>query len=247
MSTGRRSSRRRRWQRVAVAVASVAILAGGVKAGSMYWFSEAGVRAYDEGRFDDSASSFRRLQTLNIVDPALAFVGTGDAHYRQGDLIAAETSFARALELDRGDCAARFNLAVTIEAQGDRILAREPLVPAEIAPPFDPSAPRRDDPLERYKIALAVADGDPCPSTEAGDVGDRLVATRDRINAKIDALEDDDEEDGSADPVGPENAERGDSEEIKNLELRNRSGARQREQARDRDTTGALPGGQSNW
>jgi tetratricopeptide (TPR) repeat protein len=213
----------------------------------MFWFSHAGASAYDDGRYDDSIATFGRLETLNIVDPSLAFVGIGDSWYRQGDLVEAELAFTRALDLAPGDCEVRFNLAVTLEAQGDRGLAREPLSPGADDRPFDPTARRRDNPVERYSIALAIAVGQPCESQESGDAGDRLADARDRIQAKLDALRDETGDNQSPDPESPENEDRGDSEEIEDLELRNQSGANQREQARDRDTTGAAPDGQSNW
>ena len=246
MSTGR-LAHRRRWPRIIIGIAGAALLAAGLKAGTMYWFAESGASAFGDGRYDDSVASFGRLEKLNIVDPALAFVGIGDAEYRRGDFIAAELAFARALDLDPGDCEIRFNLAVTVEAEGDRLLAGEPLSPADPEQPFDPSVPRRDVPLERYNIALAIANGELCPSAEANDVGDRLAATRDRIEAKLDAIRDETGDNDSDQPEAPQNDDRGDSEEIENLELRNEGGAQQREQARDRDTTGALPDGQSNW
>jgi hypothetical protein len=230
-----------------VAAASVALMAASVKAGTMYWFAESGASAYRDGRYDDSVASFGRLETLNVVDPALPFLGIGDAEYRSGDLVAAELAFARALDLDPGDCEVRFNLAVTVEAQGDRLIAREPLSPGDEDRPFDPAAPRRDNPIERYSIALVIASGRPCESGEADDGGARLADTRERIEAKLEALRGDTGDNQSPEPEAPENDDRGDSEEIEDLELRNQSGANQREQARDRDTTGAAPEGQSNW
>jgi hypothetical protein len=242
----RRLVGRRGWRRIVIGVAGAAVLVVGLKCGTMYWFAESGASAFRDGRYDDSVTSFGRLETFIVVDPALAFVGIGDAEYRRGDLVAAELAFARALDLDPGDCEIRFNLAVTVEAQGDRLLAGEPLSPSEPDEAFDPSAPRRDVPLERYNIALVIANGEPCPSAEVDDVGDRLAATRDRIEAKLDAIRDETGDSDSEQPESPRN-DRGDSEEIENLELRNQGGANQREQARDRDTTGVLPDGQSNW
>ena len=213
----------------------------------MFWFSEAGARAFEDGRYDDSVTAFERLENLNLVDPALAYLGIGDAWYRHGDLVEAEIAFAEALDIAPGHCEARFNLAVTVEAQGDRVLAREPLSPGDEDRPFEPGAPRRDNPLERYSLALAIAAGRPCESEHVDDAGDRLAATRERIQAKLDALRDETGDNLSPDAQEPENEDRGDSEEIEDLELRNQSGANQREQARDRDTRGITPEGQSNW
>jgi hypothetical protein len=104
------------------------------------------------------------------------------------------------------------------------------------------------DPAERYSVALGVIEAATCPSERPDDVGDRLADTQARILAKLAALGDvaaDDDE--GPDPEQSTQGERGDSEQINELELRNESGASQREEARDLDTTGAVPDGQSNW
>ena len=87
-----------------------------------------------------------------------------------------------------------------------------------------------------------------CPTAHADDEGDRLAQTRARLIAKLAVLDADRADDEEAlDPENATESERGDSEQIDNLELRNESGASQREAARDRDTSGAIPDGQSNW
>ena len=246
MSSGR-MTRRRRWPRFVGAALSSVALAGGVKLGTMYWFAEAGTREFGGGHFAASETNFARLQTLNLIAPSRAHVGVGDARYRQNDLMGAETAFARALRIDPGDCRVRFNLAVTIEAQGDVLVSGERLTAADEGQPFDPGVARRADPIERYSLALSVAEGQPCPSRSPDDVGDRLAATRDRLDAKLAALEGASTDDEREDPQSPTNDDRGDSEEIDNLQLRNESGAGQREEARDQDSSGAVPDGQSNW
>ena len=104
------------------------------------------------------------------------------------------------------------------------------------------------DPAERYSVALGVVEAGECPTQRADDVGDRLAATQARLIAKLAALDADRADDDEAlDPENATESERGDSEQIDDLELRNESGANQREEARDRDTSGAIPDGQSNW
>jgi hypothetical protein len=234
----------RRRRRLLVLPVVACLLAGGTKLITMYAFAAAGVAAYDDERYHPSETNFGRLETLNIVDPWRAHFGIGDARYRNGDLLGAETAFARALELAPGRCEIRFNLAVTIEAQGDRLLAREELVaddPEQVA-----ASPA--DPAERYSVALGVIEAATCPSDRPDDVGDRLADTQARILAKLAVLGDiaaDDDE--GPDPEQSTQSERGDSEQINDLELRNERGASQREEARDLDTTGAVPDGQSNW
>ena len=152
-----------------------------------------------------------------------------------------------ALDLAPGDCEVRFNLAVTLEAQGDR---GSPASPCRRTTRTGRSTPPtwRDNPFERYSIACsATATGRPCESERADDAGDRLAEACERIQMELDALRDETGDNDSPEPEAPENEDRGDSEEIEDLELRNQSGANQREQARYRDTTGAAPDGQSNW
>lgn len=241
-----RSAGRRRSQRRLLAVpASVLLLAGGMKIGTMCAFAWAGTDAYGDERYSASESSFELLRPFNLIDPSLAFVGLGDARYGQGDLLGAEDAFAEALDLAPGDCEIRFNLAVTIEAQGDRLVAGSALAP-DSGEPFDPGA-ERANPIERYSLALDVVDAAQCPSRAADDAGERLAATRVRIAAKLAALEGASTEDEREDPESPTQSDRGDSEQIDNLDLRNESGASQREEARDQDTSGAIPDGQSNW
>jgi hypothetical protein len=222
----------------------VVALAVGIKLVTMYVFAATGATAYSASRYDSSETDFRRLRTLNVVDPWRAHVGIGDARYRQGDLLAAATAFNRALELAPGRCEIRFNLAVTLEAQGDRLYAGEELV-------VDAGAVRTtdgpSDPAERYSAALGVVEAGVCPSHRADDPGDRLAATQERLIAKLAALDADRADDEALEPENASESERGDTEQIDELELRNESGASQREEARDRDTSGAIPDGQSNW
>jgi Flp pilus assembly protein TadD len=221
----------------------VALAVGG-KLVTMYVFAAAGATAYTASRYDSSETDFGRLRTLNVVEPWRAHVGIGDARYRQGDLLAAATAFNRALELAPDRCEIRFNLAVTLEAQGDRLYAGEELV-------VDAGAARTtdgpSDPAERYSAALGVVEAGVCPSQRADDPGDRLAATQERLIAKLAALDADRADDEALEPENASESERGDTEQIDELELRNESGASQREEARDRDTSGAIPDGQSNW
>jgi hypothetical protein len=223
-------------------------LAVGVKLVTMYVFAASGADAYADSRYARSETSFGRLEVLNVADPWRSQLGVGDARYRQGDLLGAASAFSRALELAPDRCEIRFNLAVTLEAQGDRLYAGEELVVgagSDSVADARPDGP--SDPAERYSVALGVVEDGDCPSHRADDPGDRLVATQTRLLAKLAALEDGG---GDAEAMEPESAtesERGDSEQIDELEMRNVSGASQREEARDRDTSGAIPSGQSNW
>ena len=160
--SGRPPTRRRR-RRLLVLPVAFALLAVGGKLGTMYVFAAAGSNAYDDARYEASGASFGRLQTINVVDPWRTHLGVGDARYRQGDLLAAEAAFTDALEVAPDRCDIRFNLAVTIEAQGDRLLARIALV----AEDSEQATARRlegpNDPGERYSVALGIADGGRMP------------------------------------------------------------------------------------
>jgi hypothetical protein len=222
----------------------------GIKLITMYVFAATGANAYADTRYESSETNFGRLETLNVADPWRAHVGVGDARYRQGELLAAAAAFSRALELAPDRCDIRFNLAVTVETQGDRLYAGEELSPraGSDRTPDRASTNGPSDPAERYSAALGVVEAGECPSRRADDAGDRLAVTQARLIAKLAALDADRADDEEA--LEPENAtesERGDSEQIDELELRNESGASQREEARDRDTSGAIPDGESNW
>jgi Flp pilus assembly protein TadD len=219
---------------------AAALLAVGVKLVTMYAFAAAGAAAYEDGRHRRSETSFGRLDTLNVIEPWRAHVGVGDARHRQGDLAGATAAFARALELAPGRCDIRFNLAVTIEAQGDELVAA-----TELSRGNRPGG--QADPAEPYSVALGVIEAGECPSRRADDAGDRLEATRARLLAKLAALDDRPGEEEAADPEEMTDGERGDSERVDEVELRNAAGANQREEARDRDVSGAIPDGQSNW
>jgi Tetratricopeptide repeat len=241
---GRRSTRR-----FLVLPLVVVALAAGIKLVTMYVFAATGANAYTDSRYESSETNFGRLETLNVADPWRAHVGVGDAQFRQGDLLAAAAAFTRALELAPDRCEIRFNLAVTLEAQGDRLVVGEELIaPAE----SDRTTGRAStdgpsDPAERYSAALGVVEAGECPSQRVDDPGDRLAATQARLIAKLAALDADRADDEALEPENATESERGDSEQIDELELRNDSGASQREEARDRDTSGAMPDGQSNW
>lgn len=193
-----------RWRkRLLIVPACLALLAAGIKVATMYAFATVGADAYDDARYDASESSFRRLEVFNVIDPSLALVGVGDARYRQGDLLGAEDAFAAALQRAPGDCEIRFNLAVTVEAQGDLLWAS-----AE-----GEAAIADADPAGRYNVALGVAEGHACPSDVADDAGARLAATRERIIAKLDRLAGQDRQDREDQDVSdPGNRNRGDSE-----------------------------------
>ena len=112
--------RRRRRRRLFALPIVLVLLAIAFKLVTMSWFSSRGAAAYDEAHYDRSLTEFDRLEVVNVIEPWRAPFGLGTARHRQGDLEGAEAAFRRALELAPERCDVRFNLVVTIEAQGDR-------------------------------------------------------------------------------------------------------------------------------
>ena len=227
---------------------ALVLFAAGVRLVTMYWFAAAGTAAYDDDHYGSAGSWFSRIGPLGPLDPWRADLGIGAASYRRGDLVAAETAFATALADAPDRCDLRFNLVVTVEAQGDRLLAGRALAPADgsfsaVDVTADPDAA-----LSRYRHALAVVDAGHCVVAEPDDAAARLAESRERIAAKVDALDAGDR--GGREVQRLDDAlenQRGDSEQIDQLNSRNESGAAQRERRRDQNTNGRIPNDQSNW
>ena len=225
-SAHRRASRRRR--RLVLLPLALVLAAAGLKLTTMWWFSTAGVAAHDEGRHEASLTAFERLGIADVVERWRAPLGRGVARFRQGDLAGAERAFAAALATAPERCDVRFNLVVTIEAQGDAL-------------------PDRNRSAQRYVAALEQLDAEACPARGAGGPGDRLAEAEERILAKLadrpERVEDlRDPEAGESFELAP-----GEGEEINELEERNRAAAAGREAGRDEDTSGIPPADRSNW
>ena len=220
----------------------------------MYWFSAAGAAAYGDGHYAASEAQFTRLDVLDLVQPWRTHLGRGDARYRQGDLLGAAASFARALALAPHRCDIRFNLAVTLEAQGDALLRGERLTDAGPGP-FDSAIvglPPTADAYNRYLTALNTIDVGDCPAADAQDdkaPAIRLAEARTRILDKLAAASPDEptRDDDRNQVEESADRDRSDDEQIDQLEERNGRGAAQREAGRDQNTTGGSPEGQSNW
>jgi tetratricopeptide (TPR) repeat protein len=232
--------RHRRRRRLLVLPLAVVLLAVGVKLVTMSWLSNRGVSAYDDDRYDQSVAAFDRLQVLNVVDPWRAHLGSGAALYGRDDLAGAEAAFRRALELAPQRCDVRFNLVVTIEARGDRLVAD-----AEGAD--DESA--LQDGRSRYAIALDIAKGRLCPPSTAGDAGVRLEDARRRLQDKLGLESSAPEEELSA-PVQREVAtpdgEQGEPA-LQQIAERNQDGAAERQDVTDLDPSLVQDEGTSKW
>ncbi len=219
---------------------AVVLLAVGLKLVTMSWFSTRGVSTYDDARYDQSAAAFDRLQVLNVVDPWRAHLGSGAALYRGDDLGGAGAAFRRALDLAPERCDVRFNLVVTIEAQGDRLVGREAGAVEESA---------LQDGRSRYAIALDIAKGRLCPPSTAGDAGVRLEEARRRLQDKLGLESSEPEEELSA-PVQREVArpegEQGEPA-LQQIAERNQEGAAERQDVADLDPSLVQEEGESNW
>ena len=232
--------RRRRRRRFLVLPIAVVLLASGVKLVTMSWFSTRGASAYEGARYEQSATAFDRLQVLNVVEPWRAHLGSGAALNRRGDLAGAEAEFRRALELAPERCDVRFNLTVTIEAQGDRLIGDQEADVEESAV---------QDGRSRYAIALDIAKGRLCPPSTAGDAGVRLEETRRRLQDKLGLESSEPDEELSA-PVQREvsnpSGEQSD-EKLERIAERNQEGATERQDVTDLDPSQVQDEGGSHW
>jgi tetratricopeptide (TPR) repeat protein len=218
------------------------VLGVGGKLVSMSWFAHDGAAAYDGERYAESESAFRRLRTLNVVAPWRAWMNIGDARFRQRDLTGAERAFSRALEENPDRCDVRFNLAVTIEAQGDRLMGDNVR---------DVTEAEELDGLTRYRVALDVVNAATCQIESTDSPGFRLADTRERLEEKLGAddrgqdeaqMDDDDDDDESS---GEETDENQTLEE--QIEERNDAGESERQDASDINPAAEQQPREPNW
>ncbi len=233
--------RRRRRRRLLVLPFVIVLLAVTIKLLTMSWYSTRGVSAYTDADYQRSAAQFDRLKILNIIEPWRAHQGSGVALHRTDDLEGAESAFRTALEHAPQRCDVRFNLVVTIEAQGDLLTGGEQREVEES---------ERQDGLARYRVALDVADAGLCPASVVGDAGIRLAETRQRLRAKLGAETAGDSEELEA-PQQRDNADRSGEEsntdEEEQIADRNQTGAGEREDFSDLDPRQVQDQGTSDW
>ena len=232
--------RRRQRRRLLALPLVVVLLAVSVKLVTMSWFSTRGVAAYDDASYDRSASEFDRLQVFNVIEPWRAHLGSGTALHRRNDLDGAEAAFRRALELAPQRCDIRFNLVVTIEAQGDGRTGGEQR---------DVEESERQDGLARYRVALDIADAGLCPESTTGDAGTRLDDTRERLRAELGAETsgEGEELEAPAQRDDPNQAGEESDSQQEQIASRNQSGAAEREDHSDLDPNQFQEQGTSNW
>ena len=237
----RRKQRRIRARRLFVMPVVVALLLVSAKLLSMCWWAQQGASAYDDARYAASRSEFAPLRTVNVIEPWKAWMALGTAYFRLDDLPAAESAFMKALELNQDRCDVRFNLAVTIEADGDRRMGNDVNEVTET---------EQLDGLARYRVALDVVNAARCEVEEPDGPGALLAETRERLEAKLGAEES--SRDGSSrdnpDDESDTEAEASDNAVAEDqLEQRNQTGAQERQDSSDLDPTAQQPPNEPNW
>jgi len=237
----RRRQRRIRRHRLVVVPVAVALLLVSAKLLGMSWWSRHGAAAYDDGDYATSRSEFSQLRTVNVVEPWKAWMAVGTAQFRLGDLGAAEESFTKALELNEERCDVRFNLAVTIEADGDRRMGGDVNEVEET---------EKIDGLARYRVALDLVNAGTCPPDGPGGPGTRLDETRERLEAKLGGEGSPSQQSATNDPdVDPEaDSDPSDSATQQDqIDQRNQAGAAERQDSSDLDPSGQRPPSDPNW
>ena len=234
--------KRMRKRRLLALPLAAGLFAVGGKLLSMAWFAHDGVAAYDRESYATSESAFDRLSPLNVIDPWRAWMNIGDARFRLGNLAGAEVAFTRALEEQPSRCDARFNLAVTIEAQGDQLMGDNVR---------DVTDTEEIDGLARYRVALDVVNAATCPMDSTDSPGFRLADTRERLEEKLGAddrlqdespMEDDDNDDEASGEETNENQTLQDQ-----IEERNQAGESERQDASDINPTAEQQPREPNW
>lgn len=241
-AAGPRPRKRIRRRRLMALPLAVGLLGAGVKLVTMSWFAGDGAAAYHDDRFAASEATFDRLRTLNVIAPWRAWANIGDARFRQRDLTGAELAFTRALAEDAGRCDVRFNLAVTIEAQGDRLMGDNVR---------DVTDTEEVDGLARYRVALDLVNAATCPMDGTDSPGFRLSQTRERLEQKLGAddrsqdespMDDDDNDDEASGEQTDENQTVEDQ-----LQERNQAGESERQDAGDINPSAERQPREPNW
>ncbi len=237
----RRQQRRISRRRLVVMPLALALVLLSVSLLGVSWWSRQGLADYDDGHYGTSRVRFDQLRSVDVIDPWKAWMGIGTARFRMGDLAGAEAAFGTALELNEDRCDVRFNLVVTIEADGDRRMGNDVNEVTET---------EKLDGLARYRVALDLANAAPCPAGAPDGPGARLAQTRERLEAKLGGEGSPQDESAMDDPDdnSEEDGERSDSSSQEDqLEQRNQDGAAERQDSSDIDPTSQQPPREPNW
>lgn len=106
---------------LAGAVPSAAALVAASVLGSLLVRNDLGTAAYDRGDHETAQAHFAANRWLGVLDPWIAPLNEGDAHYRLEEYAAAVDDFAASLRDAPADwvCPIRLNLALAWEHVGD--------------------------------------------------------------------------------------------------------------------------------
>lgn len=138
-----------------------------------------GVQMQRSKRFDDARGAF--ATSFEIVPSAVAIDGIGCVDYAQGDLYAAQSNFAHALELDPDYGPAFAHLALVYEAFGRKDLAAELHLSALARVPEDAQV--------RNNFAAFLADMDDKSGARRELLKARALDKSDLIEANLRSIE----------------------------------------------------------
>jgi hypothetical protein len=236
-----RPPRRLRKRRLIALPLALGLVAGGGKLLSMVWFASDGAAAYEGEQYEASESSFDRLRLVNVIDPWRAWMNIGDARFRRRDLVGAEAAFTWALDENPGRCDVRFNLAVTIEAQGDQLMGDNVR---------DVTETQELDGLARYRVALDIVNAATCRMDGTDSPAFRLADARERLEEKLGAedrgqdeapMDDDDEDEASGEQADENQTLQ------ERIEERNQAGEAERQDASDINPAAEQQPREPNW
>ena len=116
------------WLLFGFAPFAIAMLVLSGKALTMYAFAHQAISAHVAGDPAGTVSAAAKQKPMNIFEPYLAPYNHGVGLATAGELAEARDEFEAALPLARGlaQCPVRIDLALTIEMQGDAVVATDP-------------------------------------------------------------------------------------------------------------------------
>lgn len=162
----------------------IVVFAIAVKLVAMTLMGSFATAAYEREDYPQVVNLSRAQTVLNVIDPWKAHYNTGTALAKQGLIDAARPELERALELAAPDqqCPVRVNLALTIEAQGDAIVAASGKTPEAVD-------------LYQQSLAVIQAADESCftpPPPGQPETADPLTESEQRVKAKLEQQENSD-------------------------------------------------------
>lgn len=221
-----RSRRRRRLKYLLISLpVIIALLVVAGKIVGPYTANEQAVRSFENGNYAGSERESSRLLDDNLLEDWVPWFNRGNALAAQEEYTTAIDDFERALELAPPEraCDVRVNLALSWERLGD----------IYVAGGFSQGA------INLYEAAKAViAEGDGCDREEPA--GQRLEEAGPRVQAKIDAAQQQKDAADAQSGQGPENLQ----EKLDELEQQTEQGAQDKANgdSADRGENSGAPG-----